>query len=191
MTRLLFYRLENTTKTTDFLRVGQRSQITVGQRGKDNYMQNGQFRTACRTQKCLHPHTFLWTQIQNVLRKVSSKSKKRSIYIHVPKDRNCEVCLRTKMTRAPCRRRTGEALPRVEKFGDWITADHKVPNDDGEYRNNHRYAVVVQDLATFNLICAKQKLLRRRKRVYESSSSRRKKYKAIYTDNLLEFGKSC
>ena len=123
--------------------------------------------------------------------KVASKSKKRSIYIHVPKDRNCEVCLRTKMTRAPCRRRTGEALPRVEKFGDWITADHKVLNDDGESRNNHRYAVVVQDLATFNLIRAKQKLLRRRKRVYESSSSRRKKHKAIYTDNLLEFGKSC
>ena len=28
-----------------------------------------------------------------------------------PKDRNCDICLRTKITRAPCRRRTGEALP--------------------------------------------------------------------------------
>ena len=51
-------------------------------------------------------------------------------------------------TRAPCRRRTGEALPRAEKFGDMITADHKVLNEEGESRNNHRYAVVVQDLVT-------------------------------------------
>ena len=52
------------------------------------------------------------------------------------------------MTRAPCRRRTGEALPRAEKFGDLITADHKVLNEECESRDNHWYAVVVQDLAT-------------------------------------------
>ena len=52
------------------------------------------------------------------------------------------------MTRAPCRRRPGEAVPRAEKFGDLITADHKVHNEEGKSRNNHRYAVVVQDLAT-------------------------------------------
>ena len=56
--------------------------------------------------------------------------------------------LRTKMTRAPCRRRTGEAVPRAEKFGDLITADHRVLDEEGESRNNHRYAVVVPDLAT-------------------------------------------
>ena len=27
-----------------------------------------------------------------------------------PKDRNCEICKRTKITRAPCRRRKGEAV---------------------------------------------------------------------------------
>ena len=32
--------------------------------------------------------------------------------------------------------------------GDLITADHKVLSDNCESRNNHRYAVVVQDLAT-------------------------------------------
>ena len=64
------------------------------------------------------------------------------------KTENCEVCLRTKMTRAPCRRRTGEAIPRAETFCDLITADHKVLNEEGESRNDHRYAVVVQDLAT-------------------------------------------
>ena len=65
-----------------------------------------------------------------------------------PKDRNCEICKRTKITRAPCRRRKGEAVPRADNFGDLITADHKVLSDNCESRNNHRYAVVVQDVAT-------------------------------------------
>ena len=38
--------------------------------------------------------------------------------------------------------------PRAKNFGDLITADHKVLSDNCESRNNHRYAVVVQDLAT-------------------------------------------
>ena len=66
--------------------------------------------------------------------------RKHSDFSHFPKDRNCEVCLRTG------RRRIGEAVPRAEKFDDLITADHKVFNEDGESRNNHPYAVVVQDL---------------------------------------------
>ena len=32
--------------------------------------------------------------------KVATKSRKHSINTHFPKDRNCDVCLRTKMTRA-------------------------------------------------------------------------------------------
>ena len=73
---------------------------------------------------------------------------KHSVYTHFPKDRNCEICKRTKITRAPCRRRNGEPVPRATNFGDLRTADHKVLSDNCESRNNHRYAVVVQDLAT-------------------------------------------
>ena len=73
---------------------------------------------------------------------------KHSVYAHFPKDRNCEICQRTKITRAPCRRRNGGAVPRAENFGDLITADHKVLSENCESRNNHRYAVVVQELAT-------------------------------------------
>ena len=36
-------------------------------------------------------------------------------------------------------------IPRAEIFGDLITADHKVLSEGCESRNNHRYAVVVQD----------------------------------------------
>ena len=56
--------------------------------------------------------------------------------------RNYDVCLRFKMTRDPCRRRTDEGLSRVEKFGDLITTDHRVLNEEDESRTNHRYVVV-------------------------------------------------
>ena len=74
-----------------------------------------------------------------VLRFKKGISIKQARYFHLfLKDRNCEVCLRTKMTRTPCRRRTGEALPRTDIFGDLMTADHKVLDEEGESRNNHR-----------------------------------------------------
>ena len=74
----------------------------------------------------------------------SANLGKHNVYTHFPKDRNCEICQRTKITRAPCTRRIGGAVPRAEIFADLITADLKVLS---ESRNNHRYAVVVQDLA--------------------------------------------
>ena len=92
---------------------------------------------------------------------------KHSVYIHFPKDRNCEICQRTKTTRAPCRRRTGEALPRAEKFGAMITADQKVLNEGCESRDNHQYAVGVQDLAAewIQFVRAKQRLHMKRKKI--------------------------
>ena len=134
----------------------------------------------------MHPHTVLRTQIRNVLRKWR-------ISTHLPEDRNCEVSLRTKMTRAPCRRRTGEAVPGAEKFGDLIKADHTVHNEGCESRDNHRYAVVVQDLATQWI----QSYPCKTKTSYETERSLSKflepshKPKVIYTDNSLEFGKTC
>ena len=77
-----------------------------------------------------------------------SKSRKHILFTHFLKDRNCDVCLRTKIMRSPCRRRHEGSIPRTEKFGDLLTADHKVLNEEGESRNNHRHSVVVQDLAT-------------------------------------------
>ena len=69
---------------------------------------------------------------------------KHNVYTHFPQDRNCEICHRTKITRAPCRRCYSGAVLRAENFGNLITAD----SENCQSRNNHRYAVVVQDLAT-------------------------------------------
>ena len=73
---------------------------------------------------------------------------KHNVSIHFLKDRNCEICLRTNVTKASCRTRTGGAVPRAENFGDLITADHKILNEEGDSRDSHCYTVVVQDLAT-------------------------------------------
>ena len=112
---------------------------------------------------------------------------------HFPKDPNCDVCLKTKITRASCRRRAGTVVPKAENFGDLTTADHKVLSEGSESRNNHRYAVVVQDLATQWL----QSYPCKTKTSQETQKSPMKlleptrKPKVIYTDNSLEFGTSC
>ena len=116
-----------------------------------------------------------------------------SVYIHFPKDRNCKICLGTKITRAPCRRRNGGAVPRAEIFGDLITADHKVLSENCESRNNHRYAVVVQDLATLRIQSypCKTETSQETQRSLQKFLEPDRKPKDIYTDNSLEFGKAC
>ena len=117
---------------------------------------------------------------------------KHSVYTHSPQDRNCEICQRTKITRAPCRRRNGGAAPRAEKFGVLITEDHKVLSENCESRNNHRYAVVVQDLATqwIQAYPCKTKTSQETQRSLQKFLEPDRKPKVIYTDNSLEFGKA-
>ena len=118
---------------------------------------------------------------------------KHNVYTHFHKDRNCEICKRTKITRAPCSRRNGEAVPRAVNFGDLITADHKALSDNCESRNNHRYAVVVQDLATqwIQAYPCKNKTSQETQRSLQKFLEPERKPKVIYTDNSLEFGKAC
>ena len=41
-------------------------------------------------------------------------SGKYRVYTHFPMDPNCDICLKTKITMAFCRRRTGTVVPRAE-----------------------------------------------------------------------------
>ena len=79
--------------------------------------------------------------------KVEKGSGKHSIYSHFPKDPNCDICVKTRISMASCRRRAGTVGPKAEHSGDLITADHEILSEESESRNNHRYAVVVQNLA--------------------------------------------
>ena len=81
---------------------------------------------------------------------------------------------------------------RAENFDDLITADHKVLSEGCESRNNHRYAVVVQDLATqwMKLYPCKTKTSQETRRSLQKFLEPNRKPKFIYTDSSLEFGKA-
>ena len=91
------------------------------------------------------------------------------------------------------RRRNGGAVHRAENVGALITADHKVLSEGCESRNNHRYAVVVQDLATqwIQSYPCETKTSQETQRSLQKFLEPNRKPKVIYTDNSLEFGKAC
>ena len=101
--------------------------------------------------------------------------------------------MRTKIRRVSCRKRTGVVVPRADNFGGLVTAGFKVLSDRCESRHNHRYAVVVQDLATQwipSYPCKKKTLSGNTKSLQKFLEPTRKP-KVIYTDSSLEFGKAC
>ena len=87
----------------------------------------------------------------------------------------------------------GGAVLRAANFGDLITADQKVFSESCESRDNHRYAVVVQDSATqwIQAYPCKTKTSQETQRSLQKFLEPDTKPKAIYTDNSLEFGKAC
>ena len=91
---------------------------------------------------------------------------------------------------ALCRRRI---VLRAENFGDLITADHQVPSEGCESRNNHRYAVVVQDLATqwIQGCPCKTRTSQETQRSLLKFLEPERKPKVIYIAKSLEFGKAC
>ena len=90
-------------------------------------------------------------------------SRKHSILTDLPKDRNCERRKRTKIT------------PRAEKFGDLITADHKVLSEGCESQSYPCKTKTSQET---------EKSLQKFLDLSENP-------KVIYTDNSLEFGEAC
>ena len=120
-------------------------------------------------------------------------SGKHSIFTHFPKDRNCDICKRTKITRAPCRRRTGTVMHQSGKFGDIITPDHKVLSAGCESRTKHRYAVLVQDLATqwIQSYPCKTKTSQETEKSLQKFLVPTRNSKVIHTDNSLEFCNAC
>ena len=95
--------------------------------------------------------------------------------------------------KGPLQKTQWRAVPRAVIFGDLITADHKVLSDNCESRNNHRYAIVVQDLATqwIQAYPCKNKTSLETQRSLQKFLEPERKPKVIYTDNSLEFGKAC
>ena len=90
-------------------------------------------------EKCRHFQFVSWTS-KGAASIRGTGFGKHSVFTHFPKDPNCEICFKTKLTRASCRRRANVVMPRAENFGELITADHKVLSEESAPRKNHRYA---------------------------------------------------
>ena len=82
-------------------------------------------------------------------------------------------------------------MRRAEHFGDLISADHKILSEESESRNNHRYAVVVQDLAPqwLQLYPCKTKTSQETQKSLMKFLEPTRKPKVIYTDNHRPFDK--
>ena len=77
---------------------------------------------------------------------------KHNIFTHFPRDKDCEVCQRTiahKTSLRPSSVPRGDALPEPKVFGDAITADHKILNEDEASRDEDKVACIIQDKATY------------------------------------------
>ena len=99
-------------------------------------------------------------------------------------NQNCKGSLQMTHRRSSTSRR---------KFGDLITADHNVLNEESESRNSHRYAVVVQDLVTqwIQSDPCKTKSSQETEKSLKTFLDPSQKPGFIYTDNSSEFGISC
>ena len=67
-------------------------------------------------------------------------------------DPECLICEQNKAHRAYCRSVTAprvDANPAPTRFGEAITADHKILNKLDESRDHDRAALIVQDKATY------------------------------------------
>ena len=80
-----------------------------------------------------------------------------------------------------------------KNFGDLITADHEVLSEGCESLNNHRYAVVVQDLASqwIQSYLCKTKTFEETQRSLQKFLEPTRKPKVIHTDKSCEFDKAC
>ena len=118
---------------------------------------------------------------------------KHGVETRFSKDRNCEICQRTKITTAPCRRRIGRVVHRAENFGDLIAADHKFL----ETIANLETITDMQSRCKTWLPNGSRRIRAKNKTSQETQESLQKfleperKPKVIYTDNSLEFGKAC
>ena len=121
---------------------------------------------------------------------------KHSIYTRFPKDRNCDMLSRTKITKASCRRGTGTVVPKAENFGDLKNrGSQKFPVKDVDHDKitDTLLWYKIWQHSGYNHTRAKQKLLRRPRRAYKKSWSRRENQKSFtltIPQNLESFVKN-
>ena len=105
--------------------------------------------------------------------------------MHFPKDPICDICLKTKIKSASCRRCTGTIVPRAEPFAQQITK-FSVKNVNRETIIDMPWWYKTWQYSGYKHTHVQQKLPRRPRRTSWSSWSRRGNQKSSTLDNSLE-----
>ena len=123
---------------------------------------------------------------------MGSKSRAHSLLLTSRKTDLSKHAGEAKNTKASCRRRAGERIPPAEKFGDLIAAGHNVLDEKVTYETIDTLSwYKILPLNGFNLIRVKQKLHGRMGKSSIKFLERSVKLGVVYTDNYVEFSKSC
>ena len=95
-------------------------------------------------------------QIKQDKRKKKSVMSKtcpvHNVFIHFPKDKECDICRDNKPRKDRCDSQGNKAcdsLPIPKKFGDSGTLDHKIMNEDDASREGDKNACIILDRATY------------------------------------------
>ena len=132
---------------------------------------------------------------KKAMNRVAADRSKHNIITHFPKDPNCPICQQCKIERAPMNSagREADALPSPQAFGDEVTCDHKVLNQNDAGRESERYAVVMQDNYTYWLQAypVTSKSGPETLKCFQQFFGPQAKPKHIYSDNSGEIEYSC
>jgi len=121
---------------------------------------------------------------------------KHNMITHFPKDPNCEICQNSKTTRAYLRQHPhseNSTLPEPKAFGDSVTADHAILNEDDASRDHDKIAFVIQDRKTLWLqgYPAPTKNTDDTKAAFQRFFGPQRKPEHVYSDNSKEISKAC
>ena len=80
----------------------------------------------------------------------ASTTCKHNVFTHFPKDPNCEICRKSKAMKTRCSRKDLDAvkpdsLPKPTAFGQFISADHAIFNENHQSRQHDTVALIIQD----------------------------------------------
>ena len=99
----------------------------------------------------MHPHTVLQNQTWNIPRQWQ-RNQGSTVFLLTSKKRRLRRLFENQNNKDSLPKTHWRSSTSCGKFGDLTMTDHKVLNEGCESRDNHLYAVVVQDLATHYLL---------------------------------------
>ena len=128
-------------------------------------------------------------------KQLASKFNTHNTFTHFPRSEDCEVCRNCKVSRAQCRQRHADdqpspgTIPISQNFGEYVTADTEILNDDDASRDHDKNVTVIQCKSTYWLqgFPSTTKNTADTKKAFQRFWGPDVIAKLVYTDNAGEF----